>query len=155
MNITINVFADKNESTGQKETRVVCTPHEHAEVDITSNGTTDGWSEIPKRDGFGDELQESVELIFCVRQHPRERFNEEHGKDENSFDGIGELWIRRLPDANSLTFTTYIAFEAASYLKSMQNFQADFEIHDTPLRQSDKGEAYLIEHAVFEGLTTT
>ena len=154
MNITINVFADKNESTGLKETRVVCTPYEHLEVDITSNGRPDAWSEIPKRDGFAEEPHENVQLIFCVRQSPRERFNEEHGQDENSFDGIGELWIRRLPDANSLTFTTYIAFEAATYLKSMQNFQANFEIGETPLRQSDKGEAYLIEHAVFEGLTT-
>jgi hypothetical protein len=155
MNITINVFSDKNKATGQKEARVVCTPYEHLEVEITTNGTTDGYSEIPKRDGFAEEPHENVQLIFCVRQHPRERFNEEHGKDENSFDGIGELWIHRLPDANNLTFTTYIAFEAATYLKSMQNFEADFEIHETPLRQSDKGEAYLIEHAVFQGLTTT
>tara|TARA_B110000977_G_C11064599_1_gene487307 strand:+ start:1243 stop:1722 length:480 start_codon:yes stop_codon:yes gene_type:complete len=159
MNITINV--DSSEGgvspfrTVRRVTTVICSPDDYLEVNIEHNGKADAWSRIPERDGCGDEPHENVTLNFCVRQHPLKRFNEDHGKEEDSLAGIGELWIRRLPDANSLSFTTYIAFETDVYLKSLQGFEAQFEINETPLRQSEHGEAYLIEIASFKGLTIT
>ena len=46
-------------------------------------------------------------------------------------------------------------FETDVYLKSLQGFEAQFEIDETPLRQNEEGEAYLIKNATFEGCTIT